>query len=188
MCGCDFSPCGLPWVPGQGVADSAHLRGITSGHSGLSHALYCRWDQASVCLRQLHLSFSLTSFPFSIFLSLSPTIPPHSHQHSRYLGLHWLMDCSLLPNSLGCGPLRHVIWGTSGNASTPSSYCVTCGRSTRVMNNYVILHAPLTEFLVFYCIYLNRSLLIFSSCRVMLSDVLFAILPSLLFIKCFPFA
>lgn len=143
-------------VPGQGSADSAHLWGNTSGHSGLSHALYCRWDQASICLRQLHLSFSS---PLFLFLSLFPTIPPHSHQHSGYLGLHWLMDCSLLPNSLGCGPLRHVIWGTSGNASTHSSYWVTCGRNTRVMNNYVSLciWIPCIFLHWLFCFFLNMT-------------------------------
>lgn len=37
-------------VPGCGVGYPAHLRGLTAGRSGLSHALYCRWDQASACL------------------------------------------------------------------------------------------------------------------------------------------
>lgn len=61
-------------VSGQGVVDSTHLRGITSGHSGLSHALYCRWDQASVSFPAPSLHF-LTSFPF---FYLPVTLPHHS--------------------------------------------------------------------------------------------------------------
>lgn len=119
-------------VPGQGVADPAHLRGLAAGLSGLSHALYCRWDTKP-------LPVSLTSCPppppphaptrpdflsrpFFLFLSPLSLLNhlPSLASAQRYFGLHWLMDCSLLPNCLGCGPLRHVLWGTSGNASPRS--------------------------------------------------------------------
>lgn len=142
-------------VPGQGVVDSAHLRGITSGHSGLSHALYCRWDQASVSFCQLHLSISSPLFPFQSSRHSSPSFLLTHISTGGYLGLHWLMDCSLLPNSLGCGPLRHVIWGTSGNASTHSSYCVTCGENTSVINNY-LSHAALFASLASIVLFLTK--------------------------------
>lgn len=87
--------CGAPWssvwvwvasVPGQGVADPAHLRGLAAGLSGLSHALYCRWDTKPlpVSTHVLHPSLSLRPplLPFLFFLSLLLTISLHSHQLS----------------------------------------------------------------------------------------------------------
>lgn len=135
MCGCGYSPCGLPWFQGKvwpiPPISGASLRDILG-------SLMLSIVGGTKPLSPSASPISPFPHPFT-FLSSCHSSRPFLLTHistSGYLGLHWLMDCSLLPNSLGCGPLRHVIWGTSWNASTHSSHCVTRGGNTRVMNNY----------------------------------------------------
>lgn len=156
VCGCGYSQCGLPWFQGKvwpiPPISGASLRDILGS---LMLSIVGGTKPLSPC------ASSISPFPhlFSFFYLLVILPPPFLLTHistGGYLGLHWLMDCSLLPNSLGCGPLKHVFWGTSGNASTHSSNCVTCVRYTRVMNNY-LSHAALFTFLASIVLFLSND-------------------------------
>lgn len=132
VCSYGYSQCELPWFQGEVVQilpiSGASLRDILG-----SLILSIVGGTKPLSFPSPPPSSFLSSY-FSFFLSLL-TILLHSHELTSYLGLHWLMDCSLLPNCLGSGPLRHVIWGTSGTAS-PFLCFVNFGRNARVMNNY----------------------------------------------------
>ena len=128
VCSCGYSQCGLPWFQGEvspiPPISGASLRDIL-GSLMLSIV-------GGIKPLPVFLTSPLSSFSFL------PVTPEHFLSFTsaqRYLGLHRLMDCSLLPYCLGCGPLRHVLWGTSGNASSHSLCFVTIERNKRVMNN-----------------------------------------------------
>lgn len=111
-CGGPVCECGLPRFQGK-VSPIPPISGASLRDFLGSLMLSIVGGTPSLCLSPLTSSTppyppppSLSSFSS---LPVTPRHLPSLASAQRYFGLHWLMDCSLLPNCLGCGPLRHVL-------------------------------------------------------------------------------